>query len=566
MGEDLDDISDEDLEALRKELKKEREKHITEEPVPPQPNPEKPPQPRPEEPPHQPQQQKPVQPETAESQIQWGAPPQTAQEKPASGKPKPETRTPTVQPPPQPPAPETQTSQPTPPHQEKPPETQPPEPPPKPQKPTPQTPPQDEKPSAPRQPDKSLTWSQPAKQEVPSTAETTARPSLEPEDVADRPRGKRKPPGTPILNKMVFLIILAVVAAGAFMAAQMLIQPQTRYQCWDGSWVEDTTLCPATTTTTTASTSTTATLPPVTLPPQTTTTATLKVNCLNNSMCEQDTEPNLFCDGKYVKAPVVQYRCMHPGTPESYCVAAAAAPKLVETCKDSEYCWLGECYPEHCRNKIRDYEEGEVKIDCGGACRSCNSTDPVCNADSDCGVDVCGTPYCNTANNPTNNCTRHVCLNPGQPNATCIVRDTVEILEVCGRGRICIEGQDDCMEGPPGAGNCHDCIQNQGELRVDCGGPCQPCAYRPVEYDTLNLTATDTRTYRGYELKLDRLILEMEEKCTNGAYVTVKDPYGYDDRLRIDRWQSAEFYDIQFGLLRSDTSTATIWITHDIRT
>ena len=122
---------------------------------------------------------------------------------------------------------------------------------------------------------------------------------------------------------------------------------------------------------------------------------------------------------------------------------------------------------------------------------------------------------------------------------------------------MCVEGQDDCMESS-GTANCHDCVKNQGERGVDCGGPCQACTNIPSTHDTLNLTATAVIDYQRYQLKLDKLSREIN--CSTGAFVRATDQYGFARTYKVSAQNSAEFYDITFGFLSADTNSASIWI------
>jgi hypothetical protein len=302
-------------------------------------------------------------------------------------------------------------------------------------------------------------------------------------------------------------------------------------------------------------------LPPMTQPSVTVTTTTLKVACLNNSMCAKPVPYVPFCEEKIVKNPDIKYTCIHPGSSDSYCQALVVEPKLVKVCDDAQYCWLGECYPNHCRNKARDYLRGEDEIDCGGPCRRCNESDVICAKNTDCGKDECGTPFCNKARNPAHNCSRNVCNNPGLKSSTCEAQTTTEVMEVCDQWEKCVEGQDNCLQGR-GDTNCHNCIQDQGESGIDCGGPCTACSTAPYTYDTMNLTATETFEYQGYKLKLDRLIREIN--CSTGANIQATDPYGFSKSNKITRYENTEFYDLAFGILETTPNSVKIWITKKV--
>jgi hypothetical protein len=376
-----------------------------------------------------------------------------------------------------------------------------------------------------------------------------------------------KPPkeGKSRFPLLAAIIILTLAAAGIIAAVQFLpliTQPKIQYQCWDQSIVEDLSLCPKPTTTTTTSTTTTTLYVPKTTT-TTSTSTTLEIACHTNADCVREIPYFPFCEGKYVKNQDIIYLCIRPGTPESYCRARQTTPKIIQACEDWGYCHLGACYPTHCQNKKRDYQLGEEKIDCGGPCRPCESSEPVCSANTDCGVDRCGTPYCNSQGNPATNCTRHVCVNPGTSQAQCTIESKIEVLEVCDRWHICIEGNNNCLWSREGV-SCHDCIQNQGEQRMDCGGPCPPCAIIPPTYDTLNLTALDTLEYQGYKFRLERLIREIQ--CTRGAHIRVEDPYGKSQSKKITIYENAQYFDVDFGMLSADTSSIKIWVTRKTRT
>ncbi|MBD3388390.1 MAG: hypothetical protein GF416_04885 [Candidatus Altiarchaeales archaeon] len=397
------------------------------------------------------------------------------------------------------------------------------------------------------------------KEDFPSPAEET------------EPGGK-SPVMKLVMAGVVFIILIAVggvvilfaypyVEGHVSSALASFTKPAVLYQCYDGKWVMERSMCP-TTTTLKPTVTTQSTLPPLTLPTNPTTTTTLEVRCYNTSMCEEPIPYRPFCDDRFVKTPDVKFTCIHPGTPDSYCKSVAVNPRLVKTCEDSEYCYAGECYPDHCRNDVRDYERGEVWMDCGGPCPPCDENDTMCLVNEDCGVDVCGAPYCNHANNPSLNCTRNICENPGEYTANCTVKDTVEVIEVCDQWEVCIEGQDDCMGGLPGQGNCYDCIQNQGELGIDCGGPCKTCASKPPQYDILNLTATDVIEYQSFKLKLDRIV--WDRQCYNGAWVRIWDPYDKSQRFKVSFWENAEYWEVKFGVIDIDSNSLRVWITKEV--
>ena len=378
----------------------------------------------------------------------------------------------------------------------------------------------------------------------------------------EKPKGKSK-----FIKLMLLLAVLILLSAGAVFGYQMFghlfFNDPNRYECWDGTMIDNPDRCPPPPVTTVyQTTSTVPIVAPTTIEATTTTTTTIlltEIECYSNEDCVKPTPYVPFCDGNYVKASDIRYNCVHPGTTHSYCQSLVVSPRLVKTCERNEYCWEGECYPEHCRNKKRDWKLWEEKVDCGGPCRPCDDSDTICTVNSDCGEDFCGNPYCNSANNPTHNCTRHFCMNPGHPNATCKTQQLVEVIEVCSRGQTCLEGKDICVMAGTVA-SCFDCIQNQGEQGVDCGGPCQPCAEIPENHDTLKLNATGTFEYKNYRLRLDRLELGSVRGCSTGAYIRVTDPYAKTQTVKVSRHRNAEYFDITIGMLDSDTSTITIWV------
>ncbi len=580
---------DDDLNALKAELQRERAKYSIQKDMPPKatvpqpPSPPTPPKPTPPPIPQQPapaQQPSPQQPPYAPPQQQ--RPPQPAYSPPA--------QRPTQQPP-QAPAQQQrpQSQQPKPSQtktlddleaeleeEEK--------------KKTPQKPPAAVplKPTAPTPPAIPQQAPEPAKQTLKPTitiSKQPAKPAPKPdEELKPKPREKltrptlepleqlQEPdellPDTPPAKKQkasktspLILIVLLLVVAAAAIGGYLITQQQhtiTRYQCWDNTWVEDQTLCP---TPTTLPAPTTTEAPPTTTIFSKTTTTTIQptgpIVCYNNSMCEKPAPYMPYCEDRYVKTPAVKNLCYHPGLEDSYCQTIAATPSLVKTCDAGQYCYGGECYPSFCRDHTRNIDKGEEKVDCGGPCKPCSLAEPICNKESDCGKDQCSDPYCNSARNPTQNCIRNVCENPGTEDAKCTQKNTIEVIEICGQWKKCVDGHAACYEGR-GDANCHNCIQDQGEEGTDCGGPCKPCATRPPNYDTLNLTATQTIGYQGYQLKLNALLREIN--CSAGADIQAIDPYGFTKNIKITQYNSTEFYDIRVGMLDATANSIRVWI------
>jgi len=105
-----------------------------------------------------------------------------------------------------------------------------------------------------------------------------------------------------------------------------------------------------------------------------------------------------------------------------------------------------EC-PGHCENNETDYDKGETDLNCGGPCERCRA-DKKCKRDGDCRTDYC-----------------HPCADypPDGPDYGITKKCRVPICE------------DKCL--------------NQDEIRVDCGGSCEPCSC------TTNLECSDDGSY-----------------------------------------------------------------------
>ncbi|MFC2162488.1 hypothetical protein ACFLRF_02295 [Candidatus Altiarchaeota archaeon] len=368
--------------------------------------------------------------------------------------------------------------------------------------------------------------------------------------------GSRIPAIPPINAKIIVPALIIILILGlAYMFYPSSTSSTTMYQCPMGGFVSDPTKCPRPETTST-------TRPPIiTLPPMTTTTTIYmttttqpKINCTTNEDCRPKTPYVPYCDGLTVKKPYAISYCMKQGTPESYCVIRASAPKLIKKCGEKQYCWTGECYPEHCRNHKLD--DNEILVDCGGPCEDCTIHDSICHADLDCGQQDCGNYYC-IDGDVYQNCTKPSCIDPTLPNATCVNQDIVALIDECGRGEICVQNQDDCMKSGAKA-NCHDCIRNQGEAGTDCGGPCPACAIRPTDSTPLNLSATEGKEFERYSLSLQRLL--RSETCTTGANVKVQSPDGPWQTEKVTYYQSAEIFGLEFGIIDADSSMITLWV------
>ncbi|MCX6695280.1 MAG: hypothetical protein NTU61_03175 [Candidatus Altiarchaeota archaeon] len=384
------------------------------------------------------------------------------------------------------------------------------------------------------------------------------------------PEGKN-PPHKNFLPAVIILIlvmgVLAVAAGLGYYAlgnldqAVTLIQQilnnsqQTRimYQCLDGSFQEDPSMCPTTTAVTTTSTtlqqaSTTAT----TLTPVTTTIP--KVACYTTSDCLKNQTNSTFCEDNVVKRVYIQYTCMHPGKSDAQCVARTGNPTIVKSCDTGEYCLSGECYPKNCQDHKRNFNE--TKVDCGGPCRPCTTEDPACLTDLDCGgTQRIGNYTCKNGN-PVTTYQYNTCVKPDTNNATCTTKNTTEIVEHCQQGQQCVDGNAGCYYIDV---NCQDCMQNQGEDEIDCGGPCPPCAVKPSVYDTLDLKIATNYTYRRYTIVLNNVI-QTKTNCTSGASVFVSTPDGVPTSNTLDLRTSADVYGLQVGFINGTTKSALIWL------
>jgi hypothetical protein len=200
------------------------------------------------------------------------------------------------------------------------------------------------------------------------------------------------------------------------------------------------------------------------------------------------------------------------------CVAGKACSKG-EDC-DSFTCTSGVCAAGNCSDTFKD--QGESDVDCGGAssCARCPNG-KRCTVGTDCATGICGSmntcadfncydqlqdgdesdvdcggtfgcPRCNEGMHchSVGDCNVNSCVNEVCTTSDLCVNhqlDSGEIDVDCGNG-ICpaCEADKHCLNDGNCASNhcqngfcqeptCSDQYQNQGEVDVDCGGPCPKC-------------------------------------------------------------------------------------------
>lgn len=153
------------------------------------------------------------------------------------------------------------------------------------------------------------------------------------------------------------------------------------------------------------------------------------------------------------------------------------------------------CVPTHCANKVLD--GNETQIDCGGSCGS-----------------TCAAPVCNLPNGSAGKCTSDCPCAAGEGDCNSDVG--------CQSG-ICRHdigptfgfavGSDVCVSA-----SCGNGVRDGGELDVDCGGTCGPCAPPPVYFTEYT---EGTSLTRGVEIwnATNRSISCVVRTYLNGATV-----------------------------------------------
>jgi hypothetical protein len=151
-----------------------------------------------------------------------------------------------------------------------------------------------------------------------------------------------------------------------------------------------------------------------------------------------------------------------------------------EHCVDAgQSCIRGKCVIAHCIDGVQNV--GESDVDCGGDLGHCAGCldGQRCGGDGDCFSSVCQGQRCvapTSEDGRTNGTeTSRDCGGPSAPpcgvDLPCLFHRDCE-SGVCLR---CMNGS--CRDGKVcRAASCEDGTQNQGEIGIDCGGPCTlPC-------------------------------------------------------------------------------------------
>ncbi|HHQ45347.1 MAG TPA: hypothetical protein ENN13_04325 [Candidatus Altiarchaeales archaeon] len=303
------------------------------------------------------------------------------------------------------------------------------------------------------------------------------------------------------------------------------------------------------------------------------TTTTLKgfVECSADADCGEPPKDLYYC-GDFMRPTIQKYTwlCLNRGMIDSRCVQIPSENIPLKTCASSEYCFRGECIPFHCNNGVRDFGRGEVKIDCGGPCPPCNISSVLCSSWTDCGEEYrIGTYYCNI-HDISQDWGTYICENPGALNSKCVDSVRTEVVKQCvGIKEACTPGRSYCAE----TASCFDCMQNQGEERIDCGGRhCKACAVWPEKFDVLTLDISRSYDYKNYRIELDRIVFGHGTEfgfagggCNMGALLHIRNPDGITfKQVEVDIYKNAEvsgYPNLQVGFINTTSRTATIWLT-----
>jgi hypothetical protein len=123
-----------------------------------------------------------------------------------------------------------------------------------------------------------------------------------------------------------------------------------------------------------------------------------------------------------------------------------------------------------------------------------------------------------------------------------------------------------CLDG----GSCTDCILNQDETGVDCGGTaCKPCVSMPDSFNIVvlsvaNSSKTDYVDQYGntYLFTMDKVYIP--EKCPSGVYVHL-DYKGTviastSKEKPLDRYSDVMLNKFDVGLINVTFNSATLWV------
>lgn len=301
----------------------------------------------------------------------------------------------------------------------------------------------------------------------------------------------------------------------------------------------------------------TTTVTATTQPPSTSTLPTAAPAACNvNSDCGEDKVSSVYCEGSSVVEQIMKPMCISPGTPEARCEYKGRLSVRRTLCDG--YCLAGACYPSTCGNLAWDYNEEDV--DCGGACIPCNSTIVKrCSYNADCGRDTFRPGYGCSEGDVVREKVAYKCT----ANRTCQSVVELVLVDECTGNRTCIQGDSECQAG----GNCWDCVRNQDEDGVDCGGRCTQCAPTPPPsgvYTTkrdLNLTGVVygglAPIHQGYLFKFVKPVVN--GTCTYGAVVSAAKSGEPPVELTVTRYRNAFLGGKAVGFYWGNNSAARIW-------
>ncbi|MDD5111606.1 MAG: hypothetical protein PHG85_03610 [Candidatus Altiarchaeota archaeon] len=372
------------------------------------------------------------------------------------------------------------------------------------------------------------------------------------------------------MDKRVVFAVVAVVAMGLSIAYFFMNKDTGfEYACADGSIVSNLDDCPTTTNVVvTTSMEETTTIAFTMASTKATKATTTTFACVFDSDCSLPRNLSAYCDGSYVKYDIYKPVCIEPKSPASRCgITPTGETNVLQQCKTNfEFCQRGMCVPRSCVNGRRDFNE--VMIDCGGNCpQPCDEFSVICANDSDCTEMRCDRDYFCLETNPAYNCTFGSCVNRGTNLSLCVNETSTFVNDVCGRGKHCTDGRGVCLEG----GTCTDCVRNQDEMDIDCGGvACKPCAVLPESFDVVvlspaNGSKADYLDQYGntYLFTLDRIYIP--DVCPSGAYIHI-DYHGtviastpYPEKP-IGRHSDVMMNKFNVGLLNVTFNSATLWV------
>jgi hypothetical protein len=273
--------------------------------------------------------------------------------------------------------------------------------------------------------------------------------------------------------------------------------------------------------------------------------------CSVNADCGPPLVSAPFCDGNTVKVGVETPSCRMPATAASRCEFRRTT-RTEFTCK--AYCFRGACYPTTCYDGVKDHDEEDV--DCGIACPPCDQVRAKrCANDSDCGADETKPGFLCYNGAVTRDVMRHACVNNVCRNFT-----EKTVVEQCAGNTSCRDGRGGCV---PGGGTCTDCVMNQNELGVDCGGFCSRCAPLADSYPAPH-TEVDMRgfnesaTLGDWGFRFEEPILR--GTCIIGAKLTVRRPNNYPAEVTVTRSKNSALDGRAIGFIGADTASARIWV------